>query len=162
MRKAKKRIRFAIRWILNPTIAILLLGMMIMGGYNFYREGRYFAHVPECITEQEITYNGTTERYAVVKFDSKRDDELYLENGKTCQEFDQWEEDNKIQNVYGVTGWKLGIVATAWWIGSILLFVLVVLAICIPIVFIICGASYLWENVVEEWIIAGGRNKEYQ
>lgn len=162
MRKLKKVLRFSIKWICQPILYILLVGAVVLGGYNVYNEGRYFGHIPECQTEKVITVDGKTDLYAIVKFDSKRDDKYYLEKGMTCKEFDAWEESNKLKNVFGVTGVLYVLLGILWVVGSIAGFIILALAIFIPCLGVFCFLCELWDDKVIGWINAGEPNKKYK
>lgn len=162
MRKFKKVLRFSIKWICQPILYILLLGAVVLGGYNVYNEGRYFGHMPECQTEKVLTVDGKTDIYAIVKFDSKRDDRYYIEKGMSCKDFDAWEESNKLKNVFGVSGVLYVVLGILWIVGTIVGFLVLALAVCIPIVWLICFLGELWDDKVNGWINEGEPNKKYK
>jgi hypothetical protein len=162
MRKFKKVLKFSIKWIGQPIFYLLLVGAVALACYNVYNEGRYFAHIPKCKTEKVITVDGKTDLYAIVQFDSKRDDRYYIEKGMSCQDFDAWEESNKLKNVFGVSGVLYVILGILWIVGTILGFIILALIICIPIVWLICFLSELWDDKVIGWINDGEPNKKYK
>ncbi len=162
MRKFKKVLRFSIKWICQPILYILLLGAVVLGGYNVYNEGRYFGHIPECQTEKVITVDGKTDLYAIVKFDSKRDDKYYLEKEMSCKDFDAWEESNKLKNVFGVSGVLYVLLGILWVIGTVVGFIVLCIAVCVPVVGVICFIGELWDDLVIGWINEGEPNKKYK
>jgi hypothetical protein len=162
MRKFKKVLKFSIKWILQPIFYLLLVGAVALACYNVYNEGRYFGNIPKCQTEKVITVDGKTDLYAIVQFDSKRDDLYYIEKGMSCKDFDAWEESNKLKNVFGVSGVLYVILGILWIVGTILGFIIIALIICIPIVWLICFLSELWDNKVIGWINDGEPNKKYK
>lgn len=162
MRKFKKVLRFSIKWIGQPIFYILLVGAVVLAGYNVYNEGRYFGNMPKCKTEKVITVDGKTDLYAIVKFDSKRDDKYYIEKGMSCNDFDAWEESNKLKNVFGVSGVLYVVLGILWIVGTIAAFIILVLVVAIPVVGLICFLGELWDDKVNGWINAGEPNKEYR
>ena len=162
MRKFKKVLRFSIKWIGHPIFYLLLVGAVVLGGYNVYNEGRYFGNIPKCKTEKVITVEGKTDLYAIVKFDKNRDDKYYIEKGMSCKDFDAWEESNKLKNVFGVSGVLYVILGILWIVGTIAGFIIAALIICIPIIGLICFLGELWDNKVNGWINAGEPNNKYK
>jgi hypothetical protein len=162
MRKFKKVLRFSIKWVFQPIFYLLLVGCVALSVYNLYNEGRYFTYMPKCKTEKIITVDGKTDIYAIVQFDSKRDDKYYIEKGMSCKDFDAWEESNKLKNVFGVSGVLYVILGILWIVGTIASFIIVALIICIPIARLICLLSELWDNKVIGWINEGEPNKKYK
>ena len=162
MRKFKKVLKFSIKWIGQPILYILLVGSVVLACYNVYNEGRYFAQMPECKTEKVITVDGKTDLYAIVKFDSKRDDTYYIEKGMSCKDFYSWEESNKLKNVFGVSGVLYVALGILWIVGTIIGFIILALLICIPIFWLICFLSELCDDKVNGWINSGEPNKKYK
>ena len=162
MRKFKKVLKFSIKWIGQPILYILLVGAVVLACYNVYNEGRYFAQMPECKTEKVITVDGKTDLYAIVKFDSRRDDKYYIEKGMSCKDFYSWEESNKLKNVFGVSGVLYVALGILWIVGTIAGFIILALIVCIPTLFLICLISNLWDDKVNGWINSGEPNKKYK
>ena len=162
MRKFKKVLRFSIKWIFQPIFYLLLVGAVALAGYNLYNEGRYFAHVPKCKTERVLTVDGSTNLYAVVQYDSKIDDTYYLEKEMSCKDFDEWEESNKIKNVFGVSGVLYVIIGILWVVGTIVGALALILIIAIPIVWLVCFLGELWDDKVIGWINRGEPNRKYK
>ena len=162
MRKFKKVLRFSIKWIFLPILCLILVGAVALASYNVYNEGRYFAHMPECKMEKIITVDGKTDLYAIVQYNSNRDDTYYIEKGMSCKDFDAWEESNKLKNVFGVSGVLYVILGILWIVGTIAGFIIVSLIFLVPIVWLICFFGELWEDKVIGWINRGEPNKKYK
>lgn len=162
MRKFKKVLRFSIKWIFLPILGLVLAGAVALACYNLYNEGRYFAHVPKCKTEMVLTVDGKTNLYAIVQFDSKRDDTYYIEKGMSCNDFDEWEESNKLKNVFGVSGALYVALGILWIVGTIVGIILLSLIFLVPIVWLICFFGDLWDDKVIGWINEGEPNKKYK
>jgi hypothetical protein len=162
MRKFKKVLKFSIKWILQPIFYLILLGAVALAFYNVYNEGRYFSHVPKCKAEKVLTVDGKADIYAIVQYASNIEDTYYIEKGMSCKDFDAWEESNKLKNVFGVSGFLYVVLGILWIVGTIAGFIILALIICIPIVWLICFLSELWDDKVNGWINAGEPNKKYK
>lgn len=162
MRKFKKVLKFSIKWIGQPILYILLVGAVVLACYNVYNEGRYFGTCPKCKTEKVITVDGKTDLYAIVQYDKKIEDNYYLEKGMSCKEFDAWEESNKLKNVFGVSGVPYVLLGILWIVGTIIGFLILAIAVCIPFVWLICFLGELWDDKVIGWINEGEPNKKYK
>jgi hypothetical protein len=162
MRKFKKVLRFSIKWIFQPIFYLLLVGAVVLAGYNLYNEGRYFAYIPKCKTEKVLTVDGKTNLYAVVQYDSKIDDTYYLEKEMSCKDFDKWEESNKLKNVFGVSGVLYVMLGILWVVGTILGFIILACIFGIPIICLIRFIGELWDDKVIGWINRGEPNKKYK
>ena len=162
MRKFKKVLRFSIKWIFQPIFYLLLVGAVVLAGYNAYNEGRYFANVPKCKTEKILTVDGKTDLYAIVQFDKNHDGEYYIEKGMSCKDFDAWEESNKLKNVFGVSGVIYVILGILWVVGTIAGAIILALIILVPIVWLIGFLGELWDERVIGWINAGEPNEKYK
>lgn len=162
MRKFKKVLKFSIKWILQPILYFILAGAVALACYNVYNEGRYFSRVPKCKTEKVLTIDGKTDLYAIVQYASNIEDTYYIESGMSCNDFDAWEESNKLKNVFGVSGVLYVVLGILWIVGTIAGFIILALIICIPVVGLICFIGELWDDKVIGWINAGEPNKKYK
>ena len=158
MRKFKRILRFSIK----PLGYLLLAAACVIGGYNIYNEGRYFAHNPKCKYETVLAIDGKTDLYAVVQYDSNIEDTYYIEKGMSCKDFDKWEESNKLENVFGVSGVLYVILGILLVVGTIVDVIAVLLIVVIPVLWLICFIGELWDDKVIGWINRGEPNKKYK
>jgi hypothetical protein len=103
-----------------------------------------------------------TMTYSHFTLDERIELQTCLAKGMSCQDFDAWEESNKLKNVFGVSGVLYVALGILWIVGTILGFIILALIICIPFVWLICFLSELWDDKVIGWINDGEPNKKYK
>lgn len=152
-KKSKRIVRFFIKWIIPAFIVALIASSMTLGGYDWYREGKYFAKFVKCYTTSEITVNGETAVYSLI-YDKDVNGSYWLEKG-TCSEFEAWENSNTFKEMYGVkSGPVLWILIFMSILGCTLNLFLICGIVLVIIILIMEPLEMGW-NVVVRWIERG-------
>lgn len=159
MRKFKKIVRFTIKFILLPILCIFLIGSGIVGGYNMYKEGRYFGDMPKCKYERVLEIDGKSDIYAIVE--AKNGYPYYLEKGMSCEDFKASEESKKLKNMFHVDGWKYGVLCVMFVLGTVLDFAIIGGILFAIVAFITVFFLEIWENSIVPWIEEGKPNEKY-
>lgn len=166
--KINKHIKRIFKLTIKCTIIVFavlfVLCSLFFAGRNFISEGRYFGKWPKCINTVEIQtdYENVYWDFAIIKFDNNTDTRYYIERGITCEDFKELENSKKLSEVYGFSGFKLGVVQAMCCIGTVIGFLIVMLTAAGLVVFLLIFPEDAIEKRITRWIEAGGYSKRYK
>ena len=160
-----KRIsKLIIKWSIILFAVLFVLCSLFVAGRNFVNEGRYFGQYPTCIDTVEIQtdYDNVYWNFAVIKFNNNTDSRYYIERGINCEDFNRLENSKKLSEVYGLSGFKLGVVQAMLGIGTVIGFLCIVCIAAFIVVGILIWPIDTIEKKITRWIEAGGHSKRYR